>query len=263
MRRLSAAGAVLGACTAVMATAASAADLPAAGPPTYSPVYRPHIYDWTGIYFGAHIGTARRDDSYTDNTATVLEPAGNVSSHAEWGTIGGVQIGVNYQFTPVVLGIEGTFSASSNTGYAIKTSPLPLTGVRDSTSTKWFATATVRAGYAFDRLLLYVKGGGAWVRSGVTRDVLVNGVVFDTASIGDTRTGWTVGTGLEWGITENLSAKVEYDYLDFGTTTYSYNLTATPAVTPISVRSDIHTITGGLNYRFNWGGGGSLVPTRY
>jgi outer membrane immunogenic protein len=261
MRRLSAF--LLGAVAVAWAGGACAADLPAAGPPSYSPVYQPHIYDWTGAYFGAHIGSARRYDAYTDTTTTVLEPAGNLSSHAEWGTVGGVQIGVNYQFTPVVIGVEGTWSASSNTGYADKVSLVPSTIVRDTTTTRWFATATVRAGYAVDRLLLYVKGGGALVRSALERHVLVSTFGVDVTSLNDTRTGWTVGTGLEWGITENLSAKIEYDYLDFGTKGYTYNLPSTGIVTPVSVQSQTHMIIGGLNYRFTWGGGGSLVSAKY
>ena len=150
------------------------------------------------FYVGAHIGTARRYDAYTDTTTTILEPAGNVSSHAEWGTVGGGQIGVNYQMTPVVVGVEGTWSASSNTGATVKTALLPSTTVRDMSTTNWFATATVRAGYAFDRVLLFVKGGAAWQRTGYQRDVLTGVFVTDTTTTNNIQTGWTVGAGLEW-----------------------------------------------------------------
>ena len=145
MKRLSA---LLSAVAVAWAATANAADLPAAGPaPSYSPVYRPHIYDWTGFYFGAHIGAGRQDNSYTDTTTTALENAGNVSSHGQYGTVGGGQIGVNYQMTPVVVGLEGTWSATSLTGYGISASSfVPPSGVvggvqvRDTTTTNWFAT---------------------------------------------------------------------------------------------------------------------------
>jgi opacity protein-like surface antigen len=52
--------------------------------------------------------------------------------------------------------------------------------------------------------------------------------------------------GLEYGLTENLSAKFEYDFLDFGTKTYNFT------ATPVSIRSDLSMLTLGLNYRFNW-----------
>ena len=49
---------------------------------------------------------------------------------------------------------------------------------------------------------------------------------------------------------ENLSAKVEYDFYDFGSKNYNFN-----AITPVSVNSNLHTIIVGLNYKFNWSGG--------
>ena len=153
MKRLSA---LLSAVAVVWAATANAADLPAAGPaPSYSPVYRPHIYDWTGFYFGAHIGAGRQDNSYTDTTTTALENAGNVSSHGQYGTVGGGQIGVNYQMTPVVVGLEGTWSATSLTGYWNFSSRLLsrlvvwLAACRCAAATiNWFATATARVGFA-------------------------------------------------------------------------------------------------------------------
>jgi outer membrane immunogenic protein len=50
--------------------------------------------------------------------------------------------------------------------------------------------------------------------------------------------------------TQNWSGKVEYQYYDFGKTTF---------VTPVALagqssRNDEHTVKAGLNYRFNWGG---------
>jgi outer membrane immunogenic protein len=33
---------------------------------------------------------------------------------------------------------------------------------------------------------------------------------------GQDRVGWTVGTGIEWGLWQNWSVKAEYDYIDFG-----------------------------------------------
>jgi outer membrane immunogenic protein len=258
MKRLSAA---LGLLAAAWSTA-HAADLPAGAAPAPPAFYRPHIYDWTGFYFGGHIGAGRQYNAYTDTTTTLV-PAGNVSSHAEWGTVGGAQVGVNYQMTPVVVGLEGTWSASSLTGFALTPSFIPSVQVRDTTTVNWFATATGRVGYALDQLLLYAKGGAAWMRAGTTRDVLLSNVNVGTASLTDVRTGWTAGAGLEWGITENLSAKLEYDYLDFGTKNYTYTLVPIAVTTPISIRSQTHMITAGLNYRFTWGGGGSVISTKY
>ena len=48
---------------------------------------------------------------------------------------------------------------------------------------------------------------------------------------------------------ENLSGKIEYDFYGFGTKNYNF------AITPVSVRSNLHALIVGLNYRFNWSGG--------
>jgi outer membrane immunogenic protein len=50
--------------------------------------------------------------------------------------------------------------------------------------------------------------------------------------------------------TQNWSGKVEYQYYDFGKTTF----TTPVALAGVSSRNDEHTVKAGLNYRFNWGG---------
>jgi outer membrane immunogenic protein len=95
------------------------------------------------------------------------------------------------------------------------------------------------------------KAGGAWLDARYTEDtLLVGGVTATTQVITDNRTGFTVGAGIEFGLVENLSAKIEYDFYDFGSKNYNFN-----AITPVSVNSNLHTIIVGLNYKFNWSGG--------
>ena len=99
-------------------------------------------------------------------------------------------------------------------------------------------------------MLFYAKGGGAWMNVKYTQDTLVaGGALITTQGISDTRTGFTAGVGLEYGMTENLSAKLEYDFYDFGTKDYNVF-----TQTPVSVASNLHALTFGLNYRFNWAG---------
>jgi len=74
-------------------------------------------------------------------------------------------------------------------------------------------------------------------------------VTVTTQNISDTRTGFTVGVGIEFGLVENLSGKIEYDFYDFGSKNYNF------VITPVSVSSSLHALTVGLNYRFNWSGG--------
>ena len=64
--------------------------------------------------------------------------------------------------------------------------------------------------------------------------------------------GGTVGVGIEYGFTPNWSAKIEYDYIAFGTR----NTAFTSPVGPFTedVRQNISLVKAGVNYRFNWGG---------
>jgi outer membrane immunogenic protein len=250
-----------------LATAASAADMPVPAAPAYTPpAYRPVIYDWTGIYGGAHVGGAWMNDVVTTTTTTILQPAGTATKVAPMGVAGGVQAGVNFQFSPVVVGFEGTWTWTSLTGTHI--TPSPLTGAFSQSSTSaapYVATAAGRIGFAANDFLFYAKGGGAWMRVDYTQAVAA-GPVFSLQTMNDNRSGYVVGVGGEFGMTENLSAKLEYDYLGFGTKTYTFaNLSApvgginTPFALPVSWKSSLQMVTVGMNYRFNWGGGGPVV----
>ena len=79
---------------------------------------------------------------------------------------------------------------------------------------------------------------------------IASGTTVNTQVISDNRSGFTVGAGIEFGLVENLSGKIEYDFYDFGSKNYNFN-----AITPVSVRSNLHALTVGLNYKFNWSGG--------
>ena len=226
------------------------------------------IYDWTGIYGGAHVGGAWMNDVVTATTTTILQPAGTTTNVAPMEVAGGAQAGINFQkFSPVVIGFEGTFTWTSLTGTHITTSPLPGGFSQSSTSAApYLATAAGRLDWErTNDFLFYAKGGGAWAQVEYTQAVAA-GPVFSQQTLTDNRSGYVVGAGVEFGMTENLSAKLEYDYLGFGTKTYAFgNLSApvggvnTPFALPVSWKSSLQMVTVGMNYRFNWGGGGAVV----
>jgi outer membrane immunogenic protein len=251
-----------------LATAASAADMPVPAAPAYTPpVYRPVIYDWTGIYGGTHVGAGLLEDQVTTTTTTLLEPSGTQTKLSPFSVVGGAQVGFNYQIQQVVIGAEGTFTWSNISG--TETMPALVAGVSEaSTSTpRWYATATGKFGFAANDFLFYAKGGAAWMSANYTQAVAAGGGNVSSQTLSDTRSGFTVGGGMEFGMTENLSLRVEYDYLNFGTKNYNFNsLTVTPVggvntplALPVSIRSSTSLITAGINYRFNWGGGGAVV----
>jgi outer membrane immunogenic protein len=253
---------VAAAAATAVATTASAADLPVAPAPGYNPpVYRPALYDWTGLYFGGHVGVGLMEDSVTTTTTTALQPAGTQTNLSPFSVIGGAQAGANFEVAPLVIGVEATWTSSAISGSQV-TPSLAGTSERSTSNSNWYATATGRVGYAANDLLFYAKGGAAWMRVNYTQDILTGAGATSSQIISDTRTGFTVGGGIEYGMTENLSAKLEYDFLDFGTKNYNFNnLSAAGAalVLPVAIKSDTHMFTVGLNYRFNWSGGGAVA----
>jgi outer membrane immunogenic protein len=223
-----------------VASSAMAADMPAR---TYTkaPVYTPPqaIYNWTGFYIGGHLGGAF---------------AGNNSLTGSDGRfLGGVQGGFDYQFaTNWVIGAEAQYSwlTGSNTGVLFPGGSL-VTSKNDQ-----LGSVTGRFGYTWGPALLYAKGGYAW-RDNPNIGVSAAGTPVAFTTDGAHQNGWTVGAGLEYMFAPNWSAKAEYQYYNFGNTTF----TSGPAdVAGTRFRDDDHTVKVGVNYRFGWGG---PVQSRY
>lgn len=218
---------------------ATAADIPAR--PAYkAPVMAPIVYNWTGFYVGAHAGYG-----WADKDWTFLN--GNTTSHTADGFLGGIQVGYNYQVGTWVFGIEGDVSWANLSGR----STCPNAAYTCGTNVDWLGTLTGRIGYAANNWLLYVKGGWAWA----DEDYDATGPLLYTA--GHTRSGWTVGAGVEYGFTPNWSAKLEYNYMDFGSKRANLT-TAAGATDPADVDQNVSVIKLGVNYRF-----GGPVVARY
>jgi outer membrane immunogenic protein len=209
---------------ALSATAASAADLGRA--PVYKapPAPAPVAYNWTGLYIGGHLGYGWGTDGFSDPTVGT----GDIDVD---GFLAGAQLGYNWQVGSWVFGLEGDWSWSNGDGSVA--GPLGSTFTADR---NWYATATARVGYAWENWLWYVKGGAAWADTDYS--LVIPGVI--AASGGDTRSGWTVGAGVEWALAGNWSAKVEYNYLDF----------SDESIAGASFDSQNHLVKVGLNYRF-------------
>jgi outer membrane immunogenic protein len=182
-----------------------------------------------------------------------------------------VQAGCDYQFSKNwVLGFAGDFSWTRIDGQTIDPffAGKNANPVRFSNRTNEIATITGRVGYAWDRVLFYGKGGGAYAHDKyvTTNSAGINNSLFgcdngvaggtgvgcNTAGSAD-RWGWTAGAGIEWAFAANWSAMVEYDHYGFDTRTIAMNVTNSSfAVTPASlnVSHDIDTLKVGINYRF-------------
>jgi outer membrane immunogenic protein len=219
--------------TVACVCAVQAADLPMrpAPAPVAPVVYAPPVYNWSGFYVGGHIGGGLEDSSWSDPLT------GTSDTFNKGGFLGGAQIGANAQFNWLVVGLEGDFSWTS----LIKGTGADSAGAAITTSPQWTSTLTGRVGAAFDRLLVYGKGGLAIADDKST--LTPPGGVTATDTL--TRTGWTAGAGLEYALTENWAARVEYDYLDFG----SKPLNFTPTVTS-NASLNVQEVKAGFDYKF-------------
>jgi outer membrane immunogenic protein len=221
-----------------LSLSAMAADLPVrVAPPTVPPVaYVSPVYNWSGFYVGGHLGGGFADSSWSDPFT------GANDTFNKLGFLGGGQVGANLQFNALVLGVEGDFSW---TGLGLKGSGTGSIGNTIATTTNWTSTVTGRVGAAFDRLLVYGKGGVAFAQDNSSLTDLGG----NNSSTTFMRTGWTAGAGLEYGLSQNWSAKIEYDYLGFGSKALNFSTPLQPAYTT-NANLNVQEVKAGLNFRF-------------
>jgi outer membrane immunogenic protein len=232
-----------------LAGSAFAADLPSRPPPVYVPPAP--IFTWTGFYLGGHIGYAWGNANTTlgDNFGDYVSFSRNFD-----GAIGGGHVGYNVQFSQFVIGLEGDVDGSAIHGTGYRTpfiGNLLFVPTQVNQSVGVQASIRGRIGYAWDRVLLYATGGVAFAT--------VNGSIttpfgYDSAS--NTRTGWTVGGGLEYAVSNNWLLRAEYRYAQYGTSNiYASNSYALPVLGAVGAygRRTINEnrVNVGLSYKFD------------
>lgn len=247
---------------------ASAADLHYKAPP--APVVAP--FSWTGFYIGVNggggFGTAEGNADIGATLAGFGIPGVAftlpLASHNINGFLAGGQIGYNYQVGRMVYGIEGDFDWADLEG----NTACVLSLFNCNTKVNWTADITGRVGFVpLDRLMIYVKGGVSWadVDSSFGNSISIAGFGGGitgsvNASSSTTRVGGLLGMGVEYAFLDNWSAKLEYDYADYGTDTDNYAVTASGAIgqvggavtfnVPVETKLQVHVVKFGLNYRF-------------
>jgi outer membrane immunogenic protein len=193
------------------------------------------VHDWSGVYVGGQIGYGfgKTDATYNlPNTPTVR----GSQDYDTDGFLGGVQIGYNYQINAAVLGVVADFSGADIKGHSGEIT----SGLSDSYDTKvdWFGTLRARAGYAFDRTLVYGTGGLAF--GSVENQYPYNGF-----SEKNTKIGWTIGAGLEQAISDHWSASFEYQYVDLRDQTIDFAPNSST-----TFDNTFNTVKIGMNYKF-------------
>jgi outer membrane immunogenic protein len=231
MKRILMAGAVV----LAAATQAFAADLPPpmAPPPRAPAAYIPvsPAYNWSGFYIGLNTGYGFGDSTWNN------PGSGNFSVD---GAMAGATVGWNYQIGQLVLGVEGDYDWQNIRGTSTTAPCVNVGGFLGGcdTSSNWYGTFRGRLGYAMDRIMVYGTAGGA------VSDIKASTGALSWSS--NTELGWAAGAGIEGAITDNLTAKVEYLFTDYGSSTCA----AVSCGVATNVKFDESMVRAGLNYKF-------------
>ncbi len=222
---------LLGVCAAVVAGPVLAADLPPAPPPpqapaTYIPAVAP-VYDWSGIYAGINGGYGFGSSKWTSGAVTT-------GTFDTSGGLVGSTLGANFQSGQFVFGIEGDVDWGDING---STSNAPCV-TSCKTTNDWLGTVRLRAGYAFDRVLLFATGGGAFGD--------IKGTVAGFGSTDNTEAGWTAGGGIEVALARRWTAKAEYLFVDLA----NGSCACAAGGAPVSITSTANLVRFGVNYKF-------------
>jgi len=218
------------------AAAASAADLPRRNKaPDYFAPPPATFTQWQGFYAGVFGGYGwgafnNGDYNFIGNPRGLLgAPSGGIV-----GFTGGYNHVIQQNF---VLGLEADFGFMGT-----RSSQMPFFGVATESNVNYGLTLRGRAGYALDRALLYVTGGYAGARTSID---MANYYAAFRGTQSTWQSGWALGAGLEFMLTNNLSAKGEYLFTSVGSDRY---FDYSPAALQAGVNTS--TIKGGLNYHF-------------
>ena len=247
---------------------AAAADIPVEGA-IYEPRPVAVIFRWTGVYVGLHAGGGggfiQENSQPFPVPPQALGPFGGAGPGPATlaplltrvdmsGEIAGGQVGLNYQTNWLVIGFEAQASrANLNGSTACIVSAAPSVSVTSANCTSKvdaLGTLAARFGVAFDHLLLYGKGGAAWVNNGyqIQINLAPGTLVFGTNQL---QWGWMFGLGAEYALTNNWSAKIEYDYMDMGTRAQRFtDSIGGNILIDTDIRERLNVVKVGVNYRF-------------
>jgi outer membrane immunogenic protein len=268
---------------------------PAYTPPPPPPVYSWtgfYIGANVGYGWGNSSATESAGDVASGNAGGIPFIGSASTSFDTNGWAGGLQVGYNWQFNPRwVAGLEADFDWSDIKGSSSVSANITSTGTAPigifnaSQKVEWFGTVRARLGYLpTNDLLVYATGGFAYGKVNESADfgivpingigVGINGVSFACSNppgligLGEgptcfagsnsrTSVGWTVGGGAEYRFWQNWSLKLEYLYVNLGSSeTFTISApTPAPGTSPsvLNVSFDdaaFSLVRAGLNYRF-------------
>jgi outer membrane immunogenic protein len=230
-------------------------------------------FRWTGFYIGGNLGGKWATTSGTVNQAPVgsrRHPQG-LRVCARLDHVGHVHerrtLGYNWQVGSMVYGLEGDIDAQPWSTTRAVTANFPpgtlnyVPGDNFGVDSDWQASLRGRVGCAWDRVLLYATGGVAFSDARVRTNFVAVGVAPATAATAsDTLVGGAVGGGLEYAISNNLTAGVEGRYTWYGSHTFNGGTVAYTAALFVPVTQTIRLNTAEVLFKLDYHFGGPPAP---
>jgi outer membrane immunogenic protein len=227
---------------------ALAADL-SVSPARRAPVV-PHEFSWAGSHVGVNLGGAWNG---LDMQASSLGSGSFLPAPSSDGAVtGGFQSGYNWQFGHMVLGFEGDTQFTRQDRSVTISTPFGLLQAGDTFKVKTEVTSSTRAkaGWAWDRLMVYGTGGLATALIDVSASYGARdpgSPAFEIDQHNKFRFGYTVGAGVDYAVTDRASLGLEYRYTDLGRKNYDLG--------PLATVGDLHltssTVTARLNIKID------------
>lgn len=174
---------------------------PARDPYTYTPAPERLFYNWSGIYFGGHMGgSSSKWSSVLDSGLATTESARANSSDF----FGGGQVGYQHHWRDFVIGAEVVYS---ELGAQFGTSSLLTPTLNVASEVKGMLQVNGKLGYAYMNYLTYLKGGYVSASTSTSTSGLF------TASSSGTARGWLGAIGVSYAVHPNVILSAEYDYI--------------------------------------------------
>jgi opacity protein-like surface antigen/outer membrane receptor protein involved in Fe transport len=209
-------------------------------PSFYTKAPAPSVYYWAGPYVGSNFGGA-----FSAGEHTLTSIGGGATNPS--GVLGGLQFGYNYLPAPNwLVGIEAELGWTSAQGKSNFVDPSGTAALSITSDQNWYDTASGKFGYVMGPLLVYAKGGAAWMNADYLMQV--NSGLDGSTLASSTRSGWNVGAGLEYMLGSRWSAKLEYDHLEFGRNTLGF---VNPFGNSVTFKTAVNEVKAGVNYHFD------------
>lgn len=202
-------------------------------------------HDWSGFYAGATGSFGWGNTQFTATEPLTGAPLELRINSTDYGV--GAFAGYNWGFgTGFIAGIE------ADAEYIWRDGEEELgDGVVGGVDNGFQGSLRVRAGLAFDRVLLFGTAGIAYGQATIY-DPGDPPLGFDRVEANADGIGWTAGAGADVAFTDRLFGRIEYRYTDFGPT----GLSIPDAPSDIVLNADpelswhSHTVRAGIGIQF-------------